>query len=135
MKGILADVHMGAYVDALIREMQSESWIDFWKHLGLKHFHFADLGLTPTSTDLEIWTRCQTEQIVFITNNRNKSSLDSLEAVIRSLSGPDSLPVFTIGNLARLAKSKEYAQRVVDKIYQHLLDIENLRGTGRLFLP
>ncbi len=55
MKGILADVHLGSMVEDLVREMQSEPWAEFWNYLGLTLFHFDDVGLTPTSTDLEIW--------------------------------------------------------------------------------
>ena len=135
MKGILADVHMGAYVDALVREMQSDYWIGFWNHLGLKRYEFEDIGLTPTSADVEIWQRCQAERLAFITNNRNADSADSLEAAIRTLNQPDSLPVFTIGDLPRLGKSKAYATRVVDKLFGYLLDIDRVRGAGRLYLP
>jgi hypothetical protein len=52
VKGILADVHMGAFVEALVREMQSEYWSDYWTQIGLDLYRFEDVGLTPTSTDL-----------------------------------------------------------------------------------
>src|SRR5437879_5208400 len=71
VKGILADIHMKGPIDALVREMQAEPWTELWKDLGLRLFHFEDVGLTGTSTDLEIWHRCQAEQLIFITNNRN----------------------------------------------------------------
>jgi hypothetical protein len=135
VKGILADVHMGAYVDALVREMRSDYWVDFWSLLGLSHVHFEDVGLTPTSTDLEIWQKCQAEQLIFITNNRNADSEDSLAVAIRDHNAPEALPVFTIGNLDRLAKSKAYAADVVEQIYEYLLDIDRVRGAGRLYLP
>jgi hypothetical protein len=48
--------------------MQAEPWAEFWKNLGLVLFHFEDVGLTPTSTDSEIWQRCQAEELIFITN-------------------------------------------------------------------
>ncbi len=135
MKGILADVHMGAYVDALIREMTSDYWADFWNYLGLRHFHFEDVGLTPTSTDLEIWRTCQTEQPVIITNNRNDDSDDSLEIAIREYNTPDCLPIFTIGDLNRFGKSRTYAEAVVLQLYDYLLTIDRVRGSGRLYLP
>ena len=135
MKGILADVHLSGPVDDLVREMQSEPWAEFWKYLGLALFHFDDVGLTPTSTDLEIWPRCQAEQLVLVTNNRNEDSPDSLEATIRQYNTPESLPVFTIGNLDSFRLSRAYAERVLKRLYEYLLDIESVRGTGRLFLP
>jgi len=126
---------MGAYVDALLREMQSEYWADFWKHVGLVLYHFEDVGLTPTSTDLEIWQSCQAEQVILLTNNRNEDSDDSLESAIRQHNTPQSLPVFTIGNLDRLRKNRAYAALVVEKLYGYLLDIDRVRGAGRLYLP
>jgi predicted nuclease of predicted toxin-antitoxin system len=135
VRGILADVHMGNYVEAIVREMQSAYWAELWTHLGLTLHHFDDMGLTPTSTDLEIWQRCQAEQLILITDNRNQYSDDSLESAIRDHNTPDSLPVFTIGKLARLRKNNTYAQLVVEKIYGYLLDIDRVRGAGRLYLP
>ncbi len=135
MKGILADVHMGSYVEALVREMQSEYWAELWNYLRLTLHHFDDVGLTPTSTDLEIWQRCQAEQLILITDNRNQDSEDCLESTIRDHNTPDSLPVFTIGKLARLRKNNTYALLVVEKIYGYLLDIDRVRGAGRLYLP
>ena len=135
MKGILADVHLVSPVEDLVREMQSEPWTEFWKDLGLALFHFDDVGLTPTSTDLEIWQRCQAEQLVLIMNNRNEDAPESLEATIRQRNTPDCLPVFTIGNLDNFRLSRAYAERVLKRLYDYLLDIDCVRGTGRLFLP
>ena len=47
----------------------------------------------------------------------------------------DSLPVFTIGNLDRFQDSRAYAERVLEQLYDYLLRINELRGTGRLYLP
>jgi hypothetical protein len=135
VKGILADVHMGGYVESLVREMQSEYWVELWNVTGLSLYHFDDVGLTPTSTDREIWLRCQAELLILVTNNRNRDSDDSLEAVIAELNTPDSLPAFTIGSIRRLRRSRDYAARVVEKMYEHILDIDRVRGAGRLFLP
>jgi hypothetical protein len=84
---------MKGLVDSLVREMQAEPWTELWQGLGLRLFHFEDVGLNPTSTDLEIWLRCQAEQLIFITNNRNQDSPDSLEATIRQHNNPSCLPV------------------------------------------
>ena len=113
MKGILADYHMTLAVEVLVREMQSESWGGLWEHLGLTLFYFEDVGLTPTSTDFEIWQRCQGEELILITDNRNSDAPDSLEATIRNYNTPDSLPVFTIGDLDRFRKSRSYAEEAL----------------------
>ena len=122
-------------VEGLVRAMQEEPWAEFWGHLSLFLYRFEDVGLTPSSTDPEIWQRCQTEQLIFITNNRNQDSADSLESAIRIHNTPSSLPVFTMGKLGRLQRSSEYADRVLKTLYAYLLDIDRVRGAGRLYLP
>jgi hypothetical protein len=135
VKGLLADVNTRGPVDYLVQHMRAEPWAEFWRHLGLTLFHFEDVGLTPTSTDLEIWHRCQADQLVFITNNRNARSPDSLELTIREYNQPDSLPVFTIANLDKFRTSRPYAERLLERLYDYLLRIDSVRGTGRLYLP
>jgi len=135
VKGILADVHMAGYVEALEREMQSEYWLEIWQATGLRFVPFDEVGLTQTSTDLEIWQTCQAEQLILFTNNRNEDSSDSLNSAIRNLGKPTSLPVFTIGDLDRLRNNREYAESVVERLYEYVLRIEDLLGTGRLFIP
>jgi hypothetical protein len=135
VKGILADVHMRGYIPALIRGMQSAYWADYWKHVGTAFYDFNDVGLTATSTDLEIWRCCQSEQLVLLTNNRSQHTDDSLESAMRMLNTSDSLPVFTISDLDRLGKSRSYAEKVIAQLYDYLLDIDRVRGAGRLYLP
>jgi hypothetical protein len=115
--------------------MQSSQWVDFWTTLGVTLLYFRDVGLTPESSDRAIWHKCQSEQLLLITNNRNQDGPDSLEATIRELSGPDSLPVFTISDLNMFRANRAYIGRVSEKLYEYLIDIDGLRGTGRLYLP
>jgi hypothetical protein len=56
-------------------------------------------------------------------------------ATIRQHNKSDCLPVFTIGSLDNFRLSRAYAERVLKRLYEHPLDIDNVRGTGRLFLP
>jgi hypothetical protein len=70
---------------------------------------------------------------VLITNNRNDDSPDSLEATIRQHNTPNCLPVFTIGNLDNFRLNRAYAEQVLKRLFEYLLDIDSVRGTGRLF--
>ena len=135
MKGILADNNVVGHVVYLARLMQAEPWAGFWMELGLAFRSFADVGLSPTSTDTEVWQRCQAHGLVLITDNRNEDSPDSLTAAIRRFNTPTSLPVFTIADLDKFVASREYQERVVTALYDYLLRIEQVRGTGRLYLP
>ena len=101
-------------------------------------FHFKrlrDYGLPANLPDQEIWRFVQTQRLLLITNNRNEDSPHSLEATIRRDNSPDCLPIFTIGDLDKFRKNRDYAERVLERFYEYLLLIDGVRGTGRIFLP
>jgi predicted nuclease of predicted toxin-antitoxin system len=135
VKGILADVNIEGHVDLLVVLMQAEPWKLFWDHLQLQYVHFADVGLAPDALDSLVWNTCQKEELILVTDNRNRKDADSLEATIQANNTPTSLPVFTIANVPHLRSSRSYADRVIDKLLDSLLRIDTLRGTGRLYLP
>ncbi len=135
MKGLVADANIQGQVEYLVQWMQADDWADFWQALGLVLYRFEDVGLSASSTDLEIWNVCQSEQLVLITDNRNLDSEDSLEATIRRNNTPGSLPVFTIADMNEFRTSNSYVERVVEALYDYLLRIDDVRGTGRLYLP
>ena len=135
MKGILADVNVVGQVAYLAKLMQAEPWTEFWHDLGLTLRRFEDIGLSETAKDVEIWHRCQEHELVLITDNRNEEAADSLMYAIRHFNTPASLPVFTIGDLTRFATNREYVERVLRSLYDYLLRIDSVRGTGRLYLP
>ena len=135
MKGILADNNVRGQVEYLVALMRSEAWAEFWEDLGLVLVHFEDVGLAQRASDREVWQKCQDEQLVLITENRNHAGPESLEAIIRAHSGPASLPVFTIADIKKLNPSRAYAEMIVEKLLDYLQRIDSLRGTGRLYLP
>lgn len=135
VKGILADNNVIGQVAHLVQLMQAEPWGDYWKDLGLVLRNFKDVGLDPTATDVEIWQRCQADELILITDNRNDDSPDSLTAAIRDFNPPASLPVFTIADLDKFGSNRDYQERVLLTLYDYLLRIDEVRGTGRLFLP
>ena len=106
-----------------------------WGYLELRCVSFADLGLDPADSDLKVWDCCQAQEVLLITDNRNQKAADSLETTIRAKSTPTSLPVFTIGDARRLLTDGEYADRIVDRLLRYLLELNAVRGTGRLYLP
>jgi hypothetical protein len=115
--------------------MQAEPWAEFWQARGLVHRHFEDVGLSASATDFDVWSICQTEHLILITDNRNLASEDSLEATIRRNNSPESLPVFTIADMNEFRTNSSYVERVVEALYDHLLRIDEVRGAGRLYLP
>jgi hypothetical protein len=135
MKGIVADNDIRKHWALLLGRIQSEQWREFWISLNLTVETFETLGLPENVADATLWHRCQERQIILITNNRNQDRPDSLEATIRIHNKSSDLPVLTLANARRFLHDKEYAERVAEQLLRYLLDIEGLRGTGRLYLP
>jgi hypothetical protein len=132
---LLADVNVRGQVARLVKLMQSDYWRAFWDHLDVRILTFHDVGLSSADTDAKVWSCCQQNQLYLLTNNRNEDGSDSLEATIRASSTSTSLPVFTFGDAEKIVKNKEYAAQIVESLYDHLLRIDSLHGTGRLYLP
>lgn len=135
MIAILADANVEGHVARLVSLMQSDDWREIWDFLGLKVVSFTELGLDPETPDDEVWQVCQDRQLCLLTSNRNDDGPDSLAATIRSRTTVDSLPVFTFGDADRILQDRDYALRVVESLFDQLLRLDTLRGTGRQYLP
>jgi hypothetical protein len=114
--------------------LQSETYRDFWREAGTAVVEFEKLGLPEGAPDEHVWRACQERHIVLVTGNRNAESPDSLENTIRAYKDASCFPVITIANPQRLMKSKKYAQRVVERLLDYLLNLDNYRGAGRLYV-
>jgi hypothetical protein len=113
----------------------SPIWQSLTHGIGLSFTNFPEQGLAQGISDRDVWLFCQARGIFLLTDNRNRRGPDSLEEVLQTLNTPDSYPVFTIGNRDRLARNRDYAERVIERLLERLLDADNLRGVGRLYLP
>jgi hypothetical protein len=135
VKGLVADANIQGQVEYFVQRMQADVWADIWDALGLVLMRFEDIGLSASSTDSEVWNVCQAEQLILVTDNRNLDSENSLEATIRRNSTSESLPVFTIADVDEFRTSAAYVERVVEAVFDNVLRIDEIRGTGRLYLP
>ena len=135
MPAIMADHNVEKHLQVLLNIWSSPGWGDVWRGLGCELESFGRLGIAPDTSDTDLWDLCQMHEIVLLTGNRNADGADSLEAAI-ALQGTDrSLPVVTIGDPDRLLRDRDYAERAAAQVLEYLLDLENLRGTGRLYVP
>lgn len=132
---MLADVNIDKHVRILIGLLESESRIELWSALDLDVLTFADLMLDPAISDRRLWERCQQEDLVLVTVNRNHDGPDSLEATIRDLNSTTSLPVFTIGSGDRFQFEPAYRAHCADRFLELLYDMNHLLGAGRFYLP
>ena len=135
MKGLLADVNDVKQVRILLMLLQEEPRAIFWNHLGLTFPTFTELGLHARSKDMDVWLKCQVEELVLITANRNDDDPDSLESTIRTYGTPTSLPVFTLADANRVLDERSYAETVADRLLEYLFDIENLRERWATLSP
>jgi hypothetical protein len=131
MPTIMADHDIEGQMQVLLRLLTSAEWHILWSELAVQVASFASLSVPTNTPDTALWQLCQTRQILLITGNRNAEGPESLEATIQASNTPTSLPVLTISEPQRLLSSRTYAHRLVE----YLVDVENLRGTGRLYLP
>jgi hypothetical protein len=135
MLTLMADHDVEGQMQVLLRLLTSAEWHALWTELAVRVESFASLGMPTHTSDVILWELCQTQHIILITGNRNENSPASLEATIHTSNTPSSLPVLTISEPQRVLSSRAYAHWVVERLVEYLIDIENLRGTGRLYLP
>ncbi len=115
--------------------MQAAEWRDLAAALDVSMRTFREEGLDPASKDHVVWRYCQARGFYLLTSNRNEDSPDSLEATLRREGTPTSLPVFTLPVPDRVYHNAALLERVIEKLLDYILYAENIRGTGRLYLP
>lgn len=102
--------------------------------LPMQMVRFIDIDLAITSTDRIVWRFVQAQQMFLLTGNRNMDGDDSLEQTIRDENHVGALPIFTVGRVDRMAE-RQYRIECVNRIIEVLLDLDNFRGVGRVFIP
>jgi hypothetical protein len=132
---VLLDENIAGYADYFARHLFSPTWSDISSSLGVTIATFEQVGLAKGSPDEQIWQFCQDQQFYLLTDNRNDDEPGSLESIIRTRNLPTSLPVFTISDISRLRSEREYVEALVARLLEYVMDAENLRGVGRLYLP
>ncbi len=95
---------------------------------------FDEAELAVDSSDRIVWRFAQDNQMILLTANRRMKGIDSLEQIIREENTSTSLPVLTIGSLDRFS-DREYRAQCAVRLVDILLDLENYRGVGRIFIP
>ena len=131
----MADNDVRGQFQHVLSLLDSPYWRDLWDRLHLSVESFETLGLPYNAPDRLVWQTCQGHDVILFTGNRNQEGPDSLESALRTLNRPDSLPIITLSNPARLSRDRTYAHKVAERLMDYLLDLENYRGAGRLYVP
>jgi len=129
---MVADVNVEGHFQHLLRLLQSGFRSEYWDAMNLRTPTFRDLGWPVETPDLDVWRKCQEEQLILVTANRNAEGSSSLEMAIRT---PHSLPVITLADADRILQDRAYAERVADRTLEYLFEIDRVRGCGRLYVP
>lgn len=135
MLRIMSDNDVLGHVSRLMDVCQVAPWAELWVDLECSLWTFEDLDLADDVTDSVLWQACQDRGIILITGNRNAEGRESLEVTIRQRNRPGCLPVLTMADPDRIAHDRSHRELVVERLFDVLIDIDSLRGTGRLYLP
>jgi hypothetical protein len=132
MIGLLADHDVERHARLIWAQFSDDDWLGM-QVSSLRTL--AEAGIPRDASDRVIWMYCQAERRLLLTGNRNMHGSDSLEATIRQLRSPDSLPVLTIANRQRVLMDAVYRELCAYRIADVALNLTTNLGTDRLFLP
>lgn len=128
---ILVDHNMEGQAILLWGTLAAEGWLSL---VPLQLVTFTEAGLPLDASDRDVWRFVQSRGMVLLTVNRNMRESGSLEQTIREENKNDSLPVLTIGSPDRM-DDKGYRDACAVRLVEIVVDLENYRGTGRLYIP
>lgn len=135
MPSILADGNVEGHLKALVHVLEAPAWREFWAALDVEIVTFEHLGLAKDVSDRILWRACQQRDVILITGNRNAEGPESLEAAIRLENTNSCLPVLTIADPARIDTDRAFTEDVAERFLEVLIDLDGLRGAGRIYLP
>jgi predicted nuclease of predicted toxin-antitoxin system len=127
----LIDYNLRGQATLLWSTIASEGWLEL---ISIRFAGFEEVGLLENSSDRLIWQVAQTYQMIILTANRNMKGEDSLEQVIRQDNTLGSFPVVTISNKEKLDE-QSYRERCAIRLVEIILDLENYKGAGRVYIP
>ncbi|MCU0567930.1 MAG: ACP S-malonyltransferase [Oculatellaceae cyanobacterium Prado106] len=128
----LVDHNLEGHAIFLFGQMSNLGWLEL---LQIRFITFEEVSLSVASNDRVVWRFAQENQMILMTANRSMKGKDSLERVMREENTLASLPVVTIGDADRVLGDLDYRNRCVDRLIDIVFDMDDCRGTGRLFIP
>jgi Domain of unknown function (DUF5615) len=128
----LIDHNLRGHAVVLLGNLTASGWLD---SLSIRFVLFEEAGLSIDSDDRVVWQFAQANQMILLTANRSMKGKNSLEQVMREENTDKSLPVVTIGSIDRLLAETNYREQCVNRLVEIVVDIEDLRGARRIFIP
>ncbi|BAZ10367.1 hypothetical protein NIES4071_21820 [Calothrix sp. NIES-4071] len=127
----LIDHNLEGQAVQLLGTLASQGWLEIFS---IRFVIFNEVNLADDSSDRIVWRFAQNNQMILLTANRRMKGVDNLEQTIREENTTTSLPVLTISSLNRFS-DREYRGQCAVRLIEILLEIENYRGVGRMFIP
>ena len=128
---VLVDHNMEGQALLLWGVLAAQGWLDL---VAIKLMTFDEVGLPFDSDDRRVRRFVQAHRMLLLTDNRSMKGADSLEQTIREEATSTTLPVLTIGSLARLDE-QAYRERCATRLVEIVVDLEAYAGVTRLFIP
>ena len=128
----LVDHNLEGHALLLSGNIASLGWLDL---LPIRFTTFEEIELSVSSNDRVVWQFAQAKQMILLTANRSMKGENSLEKVMREENISTSLPVVTIGDADRVLTDPDYRNRCIDRLIEIIFDIDDYRGSRRLFIP
>lgn len=133
MQIILSDHNCEGHAEAIFMALRREGWLDV---IEMELKCFEHVGLSRKAPDETVWRLCQEHGYLLLTGNRTANDgSKSLELTIHRLVTATSRSVINTDNLGRVLANPDYCLRCGERLVEIVLDLENLRGIARLFLP
>ena len=128
----LVDHNLEGHALVLLGNIANLGWLGL---LPIRFVTFEEIALSVTSDDQIVWRFAQKNQMILLTANRSMKGKNSLEQVLREENRPTSLPVITIGDADRILTDPDYRNRCIDRLLEIVFDIDDYRGSRRIFIP
>lgn len=137
MLSLLADTNVQRHATYLRRLLERWGLLQILEDSEIQFLTFADVGLPRDLSDRLLWGRCQDDQFVLLTENRNDDTNDSLPSTLRENWKPGDLPVITIADKTRFELDADYRERVVADVAELLFGIAQgeYRDLDRIYVP
>jgi hypothetical protein len=129
---LLVDHNLEGHALLLSGNVSILGWLET---LPIRFITFEEVELPVTSDDRVVWRFAQANQMILLTANRSMKGKNSLEKVMREENTSTSLPVITIGDADRVLADPDYRNRCIDRLLEIIFDIDDYRGSSRLFIP
>jgi hypothetical protein len=115
---VLVDHNIEGHAVMLWGTLVAGGWLEL---LPMTIARFADVGLPFDSSDRTVWRFAQEHGMLLLTDNRSRRGENSLEQTISEENSITSLPVLTIGNVARIVE-QAYREQCVIRLVEIMLD-------------